>query len=540
MRKLRWLILAAVLVTAMFVVAGCGDSAETTTTAGGTETTAGGGTETTAGTDTTAAGGPQRGGVLVVNSSETAARFGFPATVIHGDQWYQAQFQQGLLRPTAEVGVYEPVLATSWDLAPDKLSYTFHLREGVKFHDGTDFNADAVKFCWDMLIGKDPTFAQVSSVEVVDPLTLKVNLKQFDNQILPNLGRGAGFVFSPTAFQENGEEYMYTHPVGTGPWILKEFTMNQPMILEKNPDYWDKDYPYLDGVEITQILDANTALAALRAGEVDALNNVDPISAADLQKEGKYDLQSFYGPTIMLEMNTTDPNSVWTDIRMRQALEYAIDKESICQTVGLGFLVPSYEICKGIHDITDPGTTPRTYDLAKAKQLIADAGHADGMTVTLTYDSNRTPPDMIAALQASLGEIGITLEPEGLAGPAFNQASFEPPAGNGLRLEGQRGGSPNVLNGVNETLSEQTIFFPGIKRPDGWTPWLNEALAKEDLNDATPILVEMEKAAYDDVMMVPLWINLFVSAYDSSTLNNMDFFYANAPNARFDLAWLSQ
>ncbi|MHB8867360.1 MAG: ABC transporter substrate-binding protein, partial [Thermoleophilia bacterium] len=396
------------------------------------------------------------------------------------------------------------------------------------------------KFCWDLLIGKDPTFSQVTSVEVVDPLTLKVNLKQFDNQILQNLSRGAGAVFSPTAFKENGEEWLQTHPIGTGPWLLKEFLPDQVMRLERNPDYWDKELPYLDSVEIQMITDANTALASLKAGELDALNNIDPISAAELKAEGVFTLQGFFGPTIMLEMNTTDPTSVWTDIRMRQALEYAIDKEGITEAVGLGFMIPSYEICKGIHDITDPGTTPRTYDVEKAKQLMAEAGHADGLTVKLTYDSGRNPPDIIAALQASLAEVNITLELNGLAGAAYNQASFEPEPGSGLRLEGQRGGSPNVLNGVNETLSERSIFFPGVKRPEGWQGMIDEALQKEDLADATPILVDMEKAAYDDVMMVPLWIVQFVSAYDAAKVNDIDFFFANAPAARFDLAWLTK
>jgi peptide/nickel transport system substrate-binding protein len=519
-----WIILAVVL-TAALVAAGCGSSGD-----GGSSS------------DSTSAGGVQKGGTFSVNVGEPASKFGFPLAVMQADQWYEQFFLESMFRQTDQVGEYEPTLATSWDVDQKEPSVTFQLREGVKFTDGTDFNADAVKFCWDqMLQAKLPSFALVTSVEVVDPLTVKVMLRQWDNTFLANVARGDAAIYSPTAFQEMGPDEMMTNPVGTGPWVLDEFIAAQIFKVKKNPDYWDAaNRPNIDEVIVEQIVDPMTALSSFKAGEVQGLNNVDPVTADELTRAGTYAMQDMMGPTIAFSFNSMDPKSVWSKKEMREALEYAIDKEGITQATGLGFTPPSYEICKGISEIADPGTAPRTYDPEKAKELMAEAGYPDGIDIKLTYEVQRQPKDTMAALVENLNAVGIRVELNGLDGAAFNALSFKPAPGNDLMMVGMRGGAPNVLVGVNESFAPTSIFFPGIKRPDGFVPLLETALAQPTMADGTPDLVKMEQLAYGDAMVVPLWVQKFVSASDPNIVHDMNWFQGGIPQPRFDLAWVTQ
>ena len=580
MRKRIWMVLVAMLVVglAALVVSACGDDT-TTTTAGGTETTAGG-TDTTAGpattaggTETTAAPGePVMGGVAKIGVMGTAAFFGFPPTVRGPDQLWEGFFLEQMFNPTDEVDVYTPMLAESWELLPDKSAYVFQLRQGVKFHDGTDFNAQACKFCWDLNLtaapagggappeggapaeggapppggpppGPPPDFAFVKSIEVIDDYTVQVNLKQWSNQVLPFIGRKSWAVFSPTAYEKDGQEYMQTHPVGTGAWMLKEFVPDQIMVLQKFPDYWGKDaqgrqLPYMDTVELQMFGDPTPMTVALQAGQLDGTPQIPVVGAAQLQSDPNLVFDTFGGPVQMIQMNTTSPDSVWSDIRMRQALEYAIDKEGLVQSVGMGMTTAVYSIIHSVKDVVDPGTTPRMYDPQKAKDLMADAGHPT-VECTINYDQTRGDPNEIAAIQANLAAVGINATLNGMSTAAFSPISVKPPEGNDLMLQGLRGGSPNVLQGAIEMYGKGTIYFPAFSPPEEFYTLMDKAQTYDTITDALPDIAQMEKIAYDDAQVIPTTMAAFVSV-SGPRLKNMEWFLGNTPTPWFNEAWLAQ
>ncbi len=259
---------------------------------------------------------------------------------------------------------------------------------------------------------------------MVDAYTVKINLTKWTNEVLSFIGRKSWAVFSPTAYKDKGADYMDTHPVGTGAFMLKSFTPDQEMVLEKNPNYWAKDaqgrqLPYLDGVDIQVFGDPTTMTVALQAGQIDGTDQVSLVGAQQLQTDPNFTLGNFGGPVQMIEMNTTDPTSVWSDLRMRQALEYAIDKEGLAKSVGMGFTPPVYSIIHSVDEVVDPGTTPRKYDPEKAKSLMAEAGHPT-VECTLSYDTNRTDPNLVDAIQANLAAVGITLKLNGMNTGAFS------------------------------------------------------------------------------------------------------------------------
>ena len=480
------------------------------------------------------------GGILRFNHSKPAGIIGNPLKIRGWNHEFVDFVLQTLITPShKELGKFEPTLATSWKLAPDKSHIIFKLRKGVKFHDGTDFNAQAAKWNLDRWVkSKRPRLDKVTSIEVLDDYTIKCNLSGWDNVVLFDFAKDT-FIVSPTAWEKHGEEWANYHPVGTGAFKLVEYKRNVFLRYEKFDDYWRKGLPYLDGIYVTQIPDPMTAIASLKKGEIDAWIGVDPISGSELRKEGGWGISTNPGPHGVFQFNSEDPNSPWSDKRMREALEYAINKKAIAKITGRGFFYPIYEI---IHSIPDPakkaGTVPRKYNPDKARKLLKEAGYPK-LKVKLRYGVGPTGQDAVVAMQANLADVGITIEPEPLTGAAFHRLLFEPITGSDLILGNERGGPNELLVSVDETLAPGSVFFQGIKRPKGFNELLEKALQEEKMGKTMKLLYKMEKLAYDDAMFVPLWGVLFI-AVQAPHVKDAIWFYASMPYPKFDWAWLEK
>ncbi len=469
-----------------------------------------------------------------------ASRFGVPLNIRHADHWYAEHALEKLVEPSEDqAGANEPLLATRWELSPDKSSYTFYLRKGIKFHDGSDFNAQAVKWNLDKVLATpNPVSALWESIEVIDDYTLLLNLKEWDNQVLAGLASDKGFLISPTAYEKNGEDWANTHPVGTGPWIMTDYARNLHVKYEKNEDYWGQ-VPYLDELEVLHIQDPMTYQAAFLKGDVDILYSVDPITAGELEKTGKYTVLVSDGPGNAILFHSADPESVWSNQKMREALEYAIDKEKIVETLMHGYGTPAYEIIKGIHDAgVEPGTTPRTYNPEKAKQLIAEAGYAEGIKVEYTVNA-MGPQEPNIAVQSQLAEVGIEIELNPVTETTFVKLGFEPPTGNDLRGEAQRGGPGNPLQGAKESFSEKSMYFAGVEKPAGFQELLQEALHKDDPAEALEIAAKLDKLAYENAMFVPLWGAQFIHIVHPY-VEDAILMYGGGPHPKLQYAWLNE
>jgi peptide/nickel transport system substrate-binding protein len=280
-------------------------------------------------------------------------------------------------------GKAQPRLALSWEPSEDFKTWTFKLRPGVKFHDGTPFNAAAVKANFDRQ--KDPAnkcrcafyISQIKSVEAPDELTVVYNFNDpsvnFPNTIISYANQNAA-VHSPTAWKAKGEEYN-RNPVGTGPYVLKSWTAGDRMILEKNPDYWDKDKIYLDRIVLKPLPDAQSRFASLQSGEVDLIwdDEYDADNIQKAQKDSKLTVHTYAGSGAgVAAFNTKTPP--FDDVRVRQALVMALDRKKWSQATTNGLSRPasnpygdgSWVKCK------DDGALP--FDPEKAKALIKDYG----------------------------------------------------------------------------------------------------------------------------------------------------------------------
>ena len=447
------------------------------------------------------------GGIFKWNwRSPPAVGFGVPLEARGPVGLFGLHSLQPLVRIGEKPGTWEPCLAVSWELAPDKSSYIFQLRKGVKFHDGTDFNAQAVKWNLDRVrASKRPLLKEVKSFDIIDSYSIRANLSAWNAHILYDFADQVCMIISPTAYEKHGAKGLSQNPVGTGPFKVKEVRARQWVKYEKNPDYWDKGLPYLDGIEIHLIPDPMTAKAALLKGELHGLQEAEMIDVKELEATGKYKSGLICNGNMHLWFDTTSPDCVWTDKRMREALEYAVDREKIAKSLGYGYVKPVYEIIMGITEVGSPGTTPRKYDPKKAKQLMAEAGHPGGAKVVLKTEA-KFNTDFVVALQEDLAQVGIDMKIEPLAFPAWMELRFLTAKGNEFRFDRQRGSIGDLLHQVVAgDLTIDSLYYAGVKRPARWKDLIDQLKIMEDFDKQLPLMEEMERLAYADAMFCPLW-----------------------------------
>lgn len=478
------------------------------------------------------------GGILTVTFKHSPTSYGVPLLVFGGMHHYARMAMQHLVKANPEKpGHYLPLLATSWELAPDRSSYTFHLRKGVKFHDGTDFNAQALKWNYDQVLeSPQPYLNEVASIDAIDDYTIRLNLSLWNALIMSDMERESQFIMSPTAYETLGEEWCETHPVGTGAWKVKDYARAQYVKWEKFEDYWEEGLPYLDGVEFLVIEDPMTAKAMLLTGEAHAMFQTDRINAIELKAQG-YDVQTFIGQIVEISVDTTTPESIWYDKRVREAAEYAVDKETICKFLGEGWVKPHYEIIHSIHDFGDPGTTPRKYNLEKAKELLAEAGYPEGFKTSMQY-TGMLDSDFVLALQEDLSEVGIELELDIFTPAAGRELEWSPHEGNELRLAALRYDPPNLLGAVRMGLSSTWPGHPSTKRTEGFEERFQQAMNEVDPDKQLELLMEMEKLAYEDAMLVPLWNSPMFCVYTPKLRDSN--WYPSGPFQELQYAWFEK
>jgi len=328
------------------------------------------------------------------------------------------QFKPG----TLEV---EPALAKSWTISDDGLVYTFKLREGVKFQDGTPLDADAVKFTFDRMLDKTNPyydtgpfplsflFSSIKETKVIDPLTVQFTLNEPFAPLLANLAGPTGAIVSPTAVKKYGKDFG-RHPVGTGPFTFKEWTPNQHVTLDANPDYWG-GAPKLKEVIFRPITDANTRVAEMMSGGIDVLLETPPDDLANFANNPAYKVVTATGPhDWFLILNMKD--GIFKDKRVRQAVNYAVNKDVIVNDVLQGTAdVAAGPIPAAFGPAHNPDVKPYPYDPEKAKELLKAAG-AEGKSLTFYVTSGGSgmldPVPMGTAIQADLAKVGLKVKIE--------------------------------------------------------------------------------------------------------------------------------
>lgn len=319
----------------------------------------------------------------------------------------------------------EPALATDWEISEDGRTYTFTLRDDVTFHDGTPFNAEAVKFNFDRMLDEDHpyyntgpfplsfNFASIESVEVVDDHTVTFNLSEPYAPFLSNLAYPTGLIVSPTAVAEHGEDYG-RNPVGTGAYQFVEWQSNTRVVAEANPDYWD-GAPELEAVVFRPITDANTRVAEMFSGGIDVMVEVPPDNVDQFQSDAAFEVYEQAGPHVWYVMLNAQ-HGPFTDKRVRQAANYAVNKETLVEDVLQGTAtVADSPVAPAFNWAYNEDLEPYPYDPDMARELLAEAG-IENPSVTFYVTEGGSgmldPITMGTAIQADLEAVGFDVEIE--------------------------------------------------------------------------------------------------------------------------------
>jgi peptide/nickel transport system substrate-binding protein/oligopeptide transport system substrate-binding protein len=476
----------------------------------------------------------KQGGAIIVTYKDDVATLD-PAIGYDWQNWSMIKsLFDGLMDYEPGTTNLKPDLAESYEIAPDGKTFTFKLRHGVKFHNGREMTADDVKYSLDRVTnpktqspgagffgsikGYDDVAAgkaeSLSGVTVVDPYTVKFELTRPDATFLHVMAINFAHVVPKEEVEKYGADFG-RHPVGTGAFKLAEWTLGQRLVFERNADYWHKGLPHLDKITFEIGQEPIVALLRLQKGEVDVLGDVippakfqevmaDPEQKARVVEGGQ--LQTGY-----VTMNTT--MAPFDNVKVRQAVNMAINKARVVQIIN-NRAVPANQPLPPSMPGYNKDYKGYPYDVAKAKALLAEAGHPDGFETQLFAMNTDPNPRIAQAIQQDLAAIGIKASIQSLA-----QANV-------IAAGGDKAGAPMIWSGGMAWIADfpdPSNFYGPILGcagavPGGWNwSWYCnkdlDAKAAEADSVVDPAKAgerdKMWSAIYDKVMEDAPWAPIF-------------------------------
>lgn len=410
----------------------------------------------------------------------------------------------------------EPSLAKSWTISPDGLTYTFQLRDGVRFHDGSAFDANAVKFSFDRMLnpghpshdtGPFPLsffFSKIESITVEDPTCVVFRLKEPFAPFLANLAYPTGSIVSPTALAGDGRHGFGRRPSGTGPFCVVDWEANNFVRLKPNEDWWKGPPPALD-VYFRPITDENARIASLLAGESDVVLEVPADLIAHFRNKKGYQVLEQSGPHVwFLIFNTRE--GVFRDKRVRQAVNLSINRDAIVRDLLQGTATaasgplpaafgPEFEPAGGVSD----------YNPDKARRLLRDAGAVGAKVKLLATEGGSgmlDPKTMAMAIQADLALVGLQVEIE-----TYEWNTFLKMVNSGLEGKADMAqmawmtNDPDTLPYLtlrSESWPERGGFNSGYYSNPGVDELIERARREVDKDERTRLYLEMQRLVRGD------------------------------------------
>jgi peptide/nickel transport system substrate-binding protein len=430
-----------------------------------------------------------------------------------------------------------PGLAESWQTNPELTAYTFKLRQGVKFHDGSDLTADVVKRNIDrnMALGSKASGAMVdsikpfASVEVLGPYELRLNLKSPSGQIPFVFGGIAGMIASAASI--NAEDFGVTFkPVGSGPYRVQSFESNVKTVMARNDAYWGGIKGRPASFQHHYVPDGRARLNAVRSGQA-TVALIDPRQIPEAKDAG-----------LTTQMN--EKNGVWDiyinlgrtpmkDLKVRQAFMYAIDREALAEALSFGSSKPTVQFFAQSSPIYDPALEKiYPYDPDKAKALLAEAGYKDGIDLTQLLLNTTEYKQLAEALQAMLAEANIRVKFDVVDASQFNV--FRRPPYRGDYLMARWGGRADPLQVFQELIATGATYNPtGVASPE-----IDTLIAKaREMLPSNPerisVLRQIARVAVENVAQAPLMTRSNVYAYRGDCIQNLTA-YLPAGDDRFN------
>jgi ABC-type transport system substrate-binding protein len=452
---------------------------------------------------------PQYGGTLRVVSVSEGRDIGYPPKLNVSDGYRVAGAAIETLFRMDRTANLVPWLATSRKEDAKAKTIILTLRQGVKFHDGTNFNAEAVKWNLDEGVrNKVAGTEKITSVDIINDNTVRINLTEWDNGVSNNLAQNLGMIISPTAYKTKGEDWAATHPVGTGPFQFVSWEKDQKVTFKKFPGYWQKGKPYLDGIEFNVVVDSMTREFTLRNKEADLMMGVvSPKIVVGLQKDG-FAITSIYpgsGSTVLVPASA-DPQSPWADVRVRRAAAHAIDRGAIVKNVYENVYAVANQWVPPGHWGWNPAVVGYGYNPAIARKLLAEAGYRNGFKTKLTYRSTAEYDQTFAAVQGFLKEVGIDMTLEPVATTAvLHRLQYEGAKWDGLLVSGANS-NPDAASYLALRYSGGGKNFSMMAVPDDYVKAVKSSITATDFKTKQKMVHAAMKLMIDKyALVIPLF-----------------------------------
>jgi len=414
-----------------------------------------------------------------------------------------------------ELGSYKlvPGLAQSWDISRDGLTYTFRLRPNVTFHDGTPFNADAVKFVFErQLNDKGPYYAtgtypyvkgflgNVAGVEVLDASTVQIKLKAPLTPFLQYLAHQSLFMFSPESLKKWGKDVV-KHPVGTGPFKLETWEPGVKVVLARHDQYWG-GAPKIRQAIYVPIVEAQARLVALKTGDIDLTMDVPPDSLDELRRDPNLVVAESNSSAVWyVTLNTRHP--ILKDRRVRQALNHAVNKEAIIRDILRGTAIVSRGPISPVYGpYYEENTARYPHDLEKARALLKDAGYAGGFELGFLVPESgsgmQSPVEMATVIQANLAQIGVRAKIQTMEWGAYLRKYLEQPDMAEMSWNPSIGDPDHMMYMLLSSDRFPPAFNSGYYQNDRVDDLLRRARTTLDEKARVPLYKEAQKLVVED------------------------------------------
>ncbi len=384
---------------------------------------AGGGNteETAAATETMPSGEAVSGGSAVFIRDVDADLYDPVLNDSNAVIWMIYSIYQGLVKTDDTATGIEPNIAESWEISDDAATYTFALRDGVMFSDGSELVTDDIIFSLERARDSEEspwsfTLANVDTITAPDDSTIEIQLVTGEAAFLAAISMFNSTIISKAWFEENGEEALASQSMGTGPYAIGEWAVSEYTTLVKNEHYWEEGLPYLDEIKVVTVPDSNSAILQLQGGEVDGVIGQTSIPFNRVEElQGDPDLQvilstASYNYFARVNVAYPDPNPPFDDPHVRKAMSLAIDYDQLIETVQFGIAERTNTIIPNGALYHDDSYPEPIYDVEAAKEEMAMSEHPDGGDAEVLITAGNTQQEAIAtALQAMWAEIGINL-----------------------------------------------------------------------------------------------------------------------------------
>lgn len=404
----------------------------------------------------------------------------------------------------------EPGLAQDWEYT-DETTLRLELEPDVVFHDGTPMDAEAVKASLERFqeVGAHLDLEVVESIDVVDELTVDLNLSRPDTSLVLVLADRAGMVVSPSAAEEHGDQFD-TNPVGTGPFEFVEWSAGNEIVVERFEDYWQDDKPYLDSITMQVLTDRNAAINGLRSGQIDFADQLDHGQREQLDST---DLEVSADPTLWVQMMYLNKSrEPLDDPRVRRAINHAINREDVSQAATFGAGEVAWSPLPSDHWGYDPTTEGAwEYDPERARELLEEAGVGDGFEISSTFMPSDTEQRRNEVIQAQLEEVGITYELNPMDLTQGVTSYFEDERFDVAQYAWS--GRPDPGQTYQRLFTAESYQNPGDVEADGMTEAIQAAAEVEDLDERAQRYAEVNELVTESAPWVPLYFNANLTAH---------------------------